>query len=82
MNDPNGFSYFNGQYHLFISIIPMRRNMKKMHWGHYVSPDLVHWKEMPIALAPSEAYDKDGVFFLAVQLLRIISYTCCIRDML
>lgn len=62
MNDPNGFSYFNGQYHLFYQHNPFAPKHEKMHWGHYVSPDLVHWKEMPIALAPSEAYDKDGVF--------------------
>lgn len=25
MNDPNGFSFYNGQYHLFFNTIPMRR---------------------------------------------------------
>ncbi len=60
MNNPGGLSYFNGQYHLFYQHNPYSVKDEKMHRGHYVSPDLVHWKEMPIALAPSESYDKDG----------------------
>ena len=24
--------------------------------------DLLHWEELPVALAPSESYDKDGCF--------------------
>ena len=62
MNNPGGLSYFNGQYHLFYQHNPYSVKDEKMHSGHYVSPDLVHWKEMPIALAPSEDYDKNGVF--------------------
>ena len=28
-----------------------------MHWGHAVSPDLVHWKELPTALYPPQFGD-------------------------
>ena len=33
-----------------------------MHWGHVASKDLVNWKTKPIALAPTDEYDKDGCF--------------------
>lgn len=62
MNDPNGFIYFNGEYHLFYQHHPYSPHWDNMHWGHLVSSNLVDWHHAPIALAPSEAYDLDGCF--------------------
>ncbi len=62
MNDPNGFSWYHGQYHMFYQYHPYDSNWGPMHWGHAVSKDLLHWEYLPAALAPDEHYDKDGCF--------------------
>lgn len=62
INDPNGFIYYQGKYHLFYQHFPYAAAWGTMHWGHAVSEDLIHWEHEGIALFPTKDYDRNGIF--------------------
>ncbi len=51
MNDPNGLCYWQGRWHLFYQGYPPEDT--RVHWGHAVSDDLIHWIDLPYAIYPS-----------------------------
>ncbi|WP_394238958.1 glycoside hydrolase family 32 protein [Niallia oryzisoli] len=62
LNDPNGFSYYNGEYHLFYQWFPLGPVHGLKHWFHTKSKDLVHWENVGIAIKPTNQFDSHGVY--------------------
>lgn len=55
MNDPNGLVYdaYTKEYHLFFQYCAsLSEDQSQKYWGHAVSEDLVHWKELAPAIEP------------------------------
>ncbi len=59
INDPIGLVFYKGRYHLFNdhNVASCRfpggkTSGEQSHWSHAVSPDLMHWKHMPVAVFP------------------------------
>src|SRR4029079_10693702 len=52
--------YFKGEYHLFYQHNSQGEQWGHMSWGHAVSSDLLHWRQLPVALP-----EADGVMIFS-----------------
>lgn len=50
LNDPNGLCYWQNRWHLFYQAYPPED--PRQHWGHAVSNDLIHWRDLPYCIYP------------------------------
>ncbi|EGU34631.1 glycoside hydrolase family 32 protein [Vibrio scophthalmi] len=62
LNDPNGFCYFNNEYHLFYQWYPFGTIHGMKHWMHLTSSDLYSWQEHGSKITPIEQYESHGAY--------------------
>ncbi|KAF1305340.1 sucrose-6-phosphate hydrolase [Enterococcus saccharolyticus] len=83
LNDPNGFSYFNGRWHLFYQLYPFGPVHGLKSWYHLSSTNLVDWQEEEHGLLPDTPYDSHGVYSgtaIPVDDRLLLAYTGNVRD--
>lgn len=83
LNDPNGFSYFNGKWQLFYQAYPMGPVHGLKSWYHLTSDNLIDWQEEGLKLLPDSSYDSHGVYSgsaLPVENRLFLAYTGNVRD--
>ena len=61
-NETHGLIRYKGLYHIFNQKDGNNLLLRKINWGHFSSPDLIHWTEHRPALRPSETYDREGIW--------------------
>lgn len=62
LNDPNGFVWYNGRYHLFYQWFPFGAVHGMKHWFHTESSDLVNWENKGVALEPEYTFESHGIY--------------------
>lgn len=62
LNDPNGFVFHDGEWHLFYQWCPWGAVHGLKYWYHVVSLDLVTWKNLGVCVKPDTVYDNKGAY--------------------
>ncbi|GGB11123.1 glycoside hydrolase family 32 protein [Macrococcus hajekii] len=62
LNDPNGFVFHEGQYHLFYQWFPLGPVHGIKYWYHLTSTDLVTFNELGPAILPDTLWDSHGAY--------------------
>ena len=62
-NDPNGMAFDGHDYHLFFQHNPLGSSGGNQTWGHAVSSDMMHWRQLDHALLPYQVDGRSGVIY-------------------
>lgn len=62
LNDPNGFCYHQGKYHLFYQWFPLGPVHGLKYWHHLVSDNLLDFTSQGIGIAPDTLEDSHGAY--------------------
>lgn len=61
-NETHALFHYKGRYHIFNQKNASNIQLRQINWGHYSSPDLIHWTEEKVALSPDRDYDRNGIW--------------------
>ena len=61
-NETHGLIYYEGTYHIFNQKNGTNVFLGQINWGHFSSPDMIHWTEHVPALTPDLFYDEKGIW--------------------
>ena len=62
INDPNGLTFADGEYHIFYQWNPLGCEHKNKCWARVRTRDFVHYSMPELSLWPSDEHDKDGCY--------------------
>ena len=83
INDPNGLSFYKGEYHIFYQWNPLGCEHKHKSWAHVKTRDFVNYSLPELSLWPSDDHDKDGCYsgcgYVQDGELHVL-YTCNKKD--
>ncbi|GHN40477.1 sucrose-6-phosphate hydrolase [Lactobacillus delbrueckii] len=83
LNDPNGFSYYNGRWQVFYQAYPFGAVHGLKSWVHLTSSDLVHWENLGEAVYPDTPLDSHGAYSGSAKAIGdklFLMYTGNVRD--
>ncbi|AVN62529.1 hypothetical protein CG001_02725 [Mesoplasma coleopterae] len=61
-NDPNGLTYHDGKYYIFMQSCPFSIQHFNKSWALYTTTDFINYNYEGLTLIPSTKYDINGVF--------------------